>query len=173
MPMLNSNLHDVLKLGFWNIEGYNSKIIGNKLIHSDFLETFRDRDIIGLVETHIHNLVLDKLTIPGFSRIQFLSRGANSKGKGSGGIALFCKPSILKYATPLASNNEDVIWLKIDKKVCGVDIYLGTIYISPKGNKENKQKQLTCYMTIFLNFRRKGKLYFKGILMRERQLRKT
>ena len=27
---------DVLKLGFWNINGLNSKVIGNKLTNQDF-----------------------------------------------------------------------------------------------------------------------------------------
>ena len=89
--MDSSHLSDVLKYGFWNIEGHNSKVIGNKLIHKDFLEHVGNRDIVGVTETHIHNLTLDGLSIPGFTRIHYSNREPNSKGKGSGGIALSCK----------------------------------------------------------------------------------
>ena len=96
-----------------------------------------NRDIIGLAEKHIPNLTLQKLSIPGFTRIHYSIRNANSKGKGSGGIALFCKPHIAKHVSPVTTNNKDVIWVKLDKELCGVDTYLGTIYFSPTGNKEN------------------------------------
>ena len=92
--LLNSHPYDVLRYGFWNIEGYNSKIIGNKLIHKDFLQNVEKYDIVGLAETHIHNLTLENLSIPGFTRIHYSIRDANSKGKGSGGIALFTKQHI-------------------------------------------------------------------------------
>ena len=38
----------VIKLGFWNINGYNRKVIGNKLINRDFMEKVENCNIIGL-----------------------------------------------------------------------------------------------------------------------------
>ena len=132
----NSQSYDRLNYGFWNINGFKSKIIGNKLKHKNFLQKFENCDVVGLAETHVHKLIIEKLSIPGFSRIRYCTRDASSKGKGSGGLALFCKPHISKYITPMSRSNPDVIWVMISKELCGIDIYLGTVYLSPTGNKE-------------------------------------
>ena len=49
---------DVLKLGFWNINGLNSKVIGNKLTNQDFSLKMESCNTIGLAETHSHSLTL-------------------------------------------------------------------------------------------------------------------
>ena len=160
--MDSSHLSDVLKYGFWNIEGHNSKVIGNKLIHKDFLEHVGNRDIVGVTETHIHNLTLDGLFIPGFTRIHYSNREPNSKGKGSGGIALFCKHRIVKYVTPVKKSNQDVIWVKIGKEICGVDVYLGTVYYSPIGKKENISNKFQTLSDEILFFQGKGRVILQG-----------
>ena len=59
LNMLGVNSHplDILKLGFWNINGCNSKVIGNKLVTRDFRETIKSCNVIGLAETHIHSAI--------------------------------------------------------------------------------------------------------------------
>ena len=47
-----------------------------------------------------------------------------------------------------------VIWVRIDKELCGEDIYLGTVYLSPSGKKENIVK-------IFQNFRQENRFVSK------------
>ena len=134
---------DVLKYAFWNINGYKSKVIGNKFVSRDFLKVIDGCDVIGLAETHIHFQILDDLVIPGFIRIHYKNRKPRSNGKcGSGGIALFSKENISKFLVPIQNDNEDVIWVKIKRELLGEekDIYLGTTYISPTGNKETIAK---------------------------------
>ena len=154
----------ILRYSFWNIRGYTSKIIGNKLIHNDFIEKIKDCDIIGLAETHIHEEILNKLSIPGFIRIHYLMRKANSKSKGSGGVAVFCKPHISKYVTPVRNNNQDAAWVKIDKSLCGRDIYLGTLYLSPTGTKEHISKQFSDLASDIAKFQQKGEVIIQGDL---------
>ena len=110
---------DVLKLGFWNINGFNSKVIGYKLLTRDFFENIESYNLIGLDETHIRSSILDKLSIPGYTMTQYSNREPHSKGCGSGGIVLFCKQCISKYVTPIPNSNKDVIWVRIDKDLCG------------------------------------------------------
>ena len=55
-----------LKLSFWNIHGWKSRIIGNKFTDTDFLSEIKNSDLIGLGETHLHEGTLEKLSIPGF-----------------------------------------------------------------------------------------------------------
>ena len=106
----NRDSTDVLRYAFWNINGYNSKIIGNKLINQDFLQVIGGCDVIGLAETHIHTQILDDLVVPGFVRVQFKNRKPHSNGKcGSGGIALFCKKRISKFVVPFQNDNKYVI----------------------------------------------------------------
>ena len=161
----NSNIpSSVLKYSFWNIRGYTSKIIGNKLIHNDFIEKIKDCDVVGLAETHIHEEILNKLSIPGFIRIHYLIRKANSKSKGSGGVAVFCKPHISKYVTPVKNNNQDAAWVKIDKSLCGRDTYLGTLYFSPTGTKEHISKQFSDLASDIAKFQQKGEVIIQGDL---------
>ena len=154
---VNSLPLDILKLGFWNINGCNSKVIGNKLITRDFRETIKSCNVIGLAETHVHSATLDKLSIPGYKRTHFMNREPHSKGCGSGGIALFCDESISNHFTPIPNSNKDVIWVKIDKNLCGEDVYLGTIYLSPSGKKENIIKIFQTLGDEIALFQRKGK----------------
>ena len=116
---------DVLKFAFWNINGYKSKILGNKLVLRDFLQEIGNNDIVGLAETHIHPKTLDDLAIPGFTRIDFKIREPHSKGRcGSGGIAIFCKNNISDFFLPIENDNKDVIWVKIKKELLGRKGYL-------------------------------------------------
>ena len=153
---------NALKYCFWNIRGYNSRIIGNKLIHKDFLDNIENCDIVGIAETHIHADVLNKLSIPGFERINYIIRNANAKGKGSGGIAVFCKLHLTKYVTPVSKGNNDVAWVKIDKSLCGKDVFLGSVYFSPTGTKEHISKQFRDLSEEIAKFQQKGEVIIQG-----------
>ena len=149
---------NVIKHCFWNIQGYKSQIIGNKLLNQDFLNEIKGCDIIGLAETHIHTQVLENLDIPGYDRKHYKNRKAHSNGRcGSGGIAIFCKPDI-------ANAHDDVIWVKIGKGVYGgkEDAYLGTCYISPSGNKETIAKTFEKLGGEIALFQSKGKVFLQG-----------
>ena len=51
-----------LACGYWNIHGYKSRMVGNKLNDPEFLEIIADRDIIGLGEIQSEG----EVCIPGF-----------------------------------------------------------------------------------------------------------
>ena len=55
-----------IQVSAWNIHGYKSKIIGNKMNDVEFLGEIKDDDIVALSETHIHREIEDELIIPGF-----------------------------------------------------------------------------------------------------------
>ena len=166
-PNSTRDPNDVLKHSFWNINGYKSKIIGNKLVSRDFLQKIEECDIIGLAETHIHSKILDNLSIPGFSRIHYKIREPHSKGNcGSGGIALFSREHIAKFLIPIQNENKDVMWVKIKKELLGGnrDIYLATIYISPEGNKESTAKVFEDLGGEIEFFQGKGSVILQGDL---------
>ena len=123
--------------------------------------------MIGLAETHVHSITLDDLVIPGFVHIHYENRKPHSNGRcGSGGIALFSKEHVSKFIIPIQNDNQDVIWAKIKKELLGEDrkIYLGTIYISPTGNKENIAKKFKKMGEEIGLFQEKGNIILQGDL---------
>ena len=47
--MCNSNTYpNSIRIGYWNIHGHKSHVIGDKFRDLEFLEIISDRDIIGL-----------------------------------------------------------------------------------------------------------------------------
>ena len=68
---------DNINVSFWNIHGYNSRLIGNKLKDIDFLNEIGKSHIVGLVETHMHEDVMCDLSIPGFKLFSHKNRKKN------------------------------------------------------------------------------------------------
>ena len=94
-----------------------SSFLGNKLNDPDFLSEIIDSDIVGLLETHIYEDILDKLDIAGFTRVDYVNRKKmKNANKSSGGIALFAKHKISKFLEPFKTKNNDIIWLKFKRK---------------------------------------------------------
>ena len=69
----------LLKFCSWNIQGYNSRVIGNKFEDGEFLKIFENMDFVGLTETHMHTEILDKMNIPGFHRLHTKNQQTNAK----------------------------------------------------------------------------------------------
>ena len=114
-----------LKFCSWNIQGYNSRQIGNKFQDEEFLKCFKNIDFIGLTETHMHNEVLDKMNIPGFCRLEVKNQMKNKKSNTARkGIAVFVKENIKNLFQVVSTCNEDVIWLNMKKEA--TDVYIST-----------------------------------------------
>ena len=154
----------VNKLTFciWNIHGYKSRQIGNKLHSDDFLNIIKDQDFIGLTETHIHDEILEDLSIPGFIRLCYRNMKKNQKSHTApGGIAVFVKEHLFNLFSHVYSDNEDTIWVKIKKEVSkgDHDIYVGTHYVSPTSVDGNKTAKL---MESVSAFQAKGHVLING-----------
>ena len=109
-----------LKFCSWNIQGYNSRQIGNKFQDKEFLECFREIDFIGLTETHMHNEVVDNMNIPGFCRLKMKNQNKNAKSNtAQKGIAVFVKEEVKSIFHLVPMDNEDAIWVKIKKEDIG------------------------------------------------------
>ena len=108
-----------LKICSWNIHGYNSRHLGNKLHCEDFLNIIKGQDIVNLSETHIHDEILEHLSIPGYKRICHKNRLKNAKSRtAAGGIAMFVKDHLAKAFSNVHSDNEDTIWVTFKNDVC-------------------------------------------------------
>ena len=120
----------VLQFCYWNIHGWTSKIVGNKLIDSEFLEKIENYDIVALSELHCEG----ELSLPGFTNIKQKIRKKTHKGpKIAGGIGVYIKEKYVDIIELMPNKNPDSIWIKIKKEACGEpeDIFIGSYYVSP------------------------------------------
>ena len=146
-----------IQISAWNIHGFWSRIIGNKLSDKSFLEEVKNDDIIALVETH-NSDKNDTLSIPGYQRVKVKNRPNTSKSnKNSGGIAYFAKPNIVKYITPINNTNRDTIWIRIKKEITDKkhDIYVGTVYLPPHKNNNDSSKKILELFEEIVDFQKK------------------
>ena len=63
----------------------------------------------------------------------------------SGGIALYIKNSLMRYCEILKKENDDVIWLKIDKSLLHLsfDLYSCLCYIIPTGSSREALTEIS------------------------------
>ena len=56
----------------------------------------------------------------------------------SGGIAIFCRKNLYGNVIPINRDNGNVLWVKLKKDYLGLEkeIFLGTVYHKPSGNKK-------------------------------------
>ena len=121
-----------IQISAWNINGFRSTAIGDKLCDPSFLTEIKNDELIALVETHNCDKN-DSLSIPGYQRISVKNRKVtNSSNKKSGGIAYFAKPRIAKFIVPINNDNKDTLWIKI-KKILLIEstMSLLVLYIFP------------------------------------------
>ncbi len=154
---------DTIKLCYWNIHGWSSKIIGDKLCDEEFLGKVLNYDIVALAELHSEK----QLSLPGFINIKQKIRTKSHKGpKISGGIAIFIKNKYEDMIEPIPNKNPDSIWVKIKKEKCGEigDIFIGSFYVSP-GNKRSAQKDFYTSLNEEIDsFKQKGIVLVQGDL---------
>ena len=106
-----------LLIGTWNINGFRSKVFGNKFEQQDVQNIIKKYDIIGFAATHTSNYI--SLSLPSFS-VPFTKNKPKigSHKKLSGGIAVFVKDYYLidsKSICQVQTNNQNVIWFKSSK----------------------------------------------------------
>ena len=159
------NKHEPLKISSWNINGYKSKNIGNKLLDRDFLDEIKHDALVGLVETHIYDEISDALSIPGFNLLTHKNRAFNKGSKkGDGGIAIFIKEKFSKHIVPQKNENPESVWVKIKKEFSGEndDIFIGTVYLAPYKSKSEDAKKMQEIEEEIFKFNQLGKVVIQG-----------
>ena len=124
-----------MNIGYWNVNGYKSKFLGDKFRDQEFLKIIGECDILGIGE--IQSEV--EVGIEGFICKKHKIREKKSKGpKISGGIGLFVKGHVSHLVEVIPNNNDDSIWVRIKNEKNSLhDIYLGTFYVSPQYQNKN------------------------------------
>ena len=152
-----------LTCGFWNIHGFKSQLIGNKLNDPEFLDILSSRDVIGLGEIHSEG----EVSIPGFLSKKQKIREKKFKGpKIAGGIGVFVREEVDHLVQVVDNNNDDSIWIKIKKQVStDEDVYLGTYYVSPDNSQSRKNYDFfTAINDEVAHFSKKGIVLLQGDL---------
>ena len=150
----------------WNIQGFNSRQLGNKFEDKEFLECFLDIDFVGLTETHMHTEVLEKMNIPGFIRLHFLNEKKNTKSNNApGGVAVFVKEDLENFFELVKTDNKDVIWVRMKREKTGEDkdVYIVTCYLNPSKSAAADRKTTKLAEEI-IYFQQKGEIFILGDL---------
>ena len=144
-----------LRIGYWNINGFNIKSLGNKFQQSEVLDIINKHDVFGIVETHADSN--SDLPIRDFRH--YVKHRENSKGKlNSGGIDVYIRKTIIGGTSFITTRNKNILWIKLDKSVFELDkdLYLGTVYISPNTSQVIDQELLDDIESEIVNFTLKG-----------------
>ena len=120
-----------LKISCWNINGYSHKGY-NKYNDPQFLKNLTQHDIVCLLETHCN--LKDSLTLTDYKAVHLIRPKTKNTRKPSGGISIFVKTRISKGIKFLSHENNDYIWLQLQKDFFGLseDIYICFLYFSPE-----------------------------------------
>ena len=122
-----------LKVCYWNINGLNKE----KYEEEEFVNTINKYDIICLTETWQDKQTNESTgkTPYGYKEIKYTRKGKRKRAKrNSGGILILYRSTLQEFIKVQNQNDQNIIWLKIDKCIVGLDkdLLLGTVYISPK-----------------------------------------
>ena len=151
-----------LKICYWNIHGYKSEIIPNKLADKEFLQKLKNSDIVALAETHTQN---KDLSIPGYTLVKNKIREKVHKGpKISGGLALFVKENLYQLVHVVPNTNENSIWIKLKSKdpKTNDDLFFGSFYVSPDNSHKNKIDLFELLTEETNRFKQKGTILING-----------
>ena len=164
--MINVPPPKTLLIGTWNINGFRSKVFGNKFEQQDVQNIIKKYDIIGFTETHTSNDI--SLSLPGFS-VPFTKNRPKigSHKKLSGGIAVLVKDYLIdsKSICQVQTNNQNAIWLKLKKEKFNEDedIFIGTFYLSPENYETNKKlNYMEDLEREIFKFASKGRIILQG-----------
>ena len=144
-----------LRIGFWNINGYSSSILGNKLGTDDFMDVINKHDIFAIVETHATHDA--KLSIRNF---EHLIKCRDKPGKRAfGGLSVYISRKLSEGVSYVPTENKNAIWCKLDRIYFNLqnDIYIGTVYLSPSNFKRSNSVDLIGELEVeMLLFSQKG-----------------
>ena len=113
-----------LRIGCWNINGFNRKSFGNKFQQGELLDIIND--IFGIVQTHADSN--SNLQIHDFRH--YVKHREKSKGKrNSGGIAVYIvRKTIIEGTSFATTRNKNILWIKLDKSFFELDRPQGSLF---------------------------------------------
>ena len=133
----------LLNFTLLNVQGLISKR-SNKLQSKEMTQIFQQNDFILLTEIWINELC--DISVDGFTVFQ-LNRTCKKRNakRDSGGIALYVKSSLERHCVLVKKENDDIIWLKIDKSVLNLtyDLYLCLCYVIPTGSSREALTEIS------------------------------
>ena len=97
-----------LRLGFRNLNGCNSRKLGNKLKTKEFLNIINKHDIFALVETHA--TYDSELAVNNFKHFV---KCRNKTGKRTfGGLSLYINQKLANGVSYMLTENKNTMWCK-------------------------------------------------------------
>ena len=152
-----------INIGYWNIKGYKSTVLGEKMKDREFLDTVGKSDIIGIGEIQSQK----EIDIEGYISKKQKFRDKTTKGpKLSGGVGVFVKKHISHLVELMPNDNDDSIWILLKPELTkySQNIYLGTYYVSPASSKHKCEDFTKAINEEIYKFMQKGAVLIQGDL---------
>ena len=141
------------------VENYWEQTINDK----ECLSEIENDDIVDIMETRIHNLIENELNILGFHCVKNKNRCQDKHTHQiSGRLSLFVNKA-LEIRNP--NTNENPIWVKVKTEVLHEkkDIFIGTIYFTPR---KSNSKKIMSFSKKTCIFRVRVTIFYSENLMR-------
>jgi len=133
-----------LRLSCWNVNGIFKKSCDySKLDDKDLIDSVRNYDIFGIVETHTGPE--DEIYMQNYYSHQVNRPKAEKACRYSGGLAVLIKNNI-KNGVTVKQSGEYSIWLELGKTYFGLDtnIYVCIAYLPPENSTYSKRCNIDC-----------------------------
>ena len=126
-PESENNNNGVFLFLSWNVEG-----LKNKMQNESFINYVSKFDCVGLVETWCNEG--ESFDLPGFQMFSKTNVRQNSRGRVTGGIAVYIKIDSKINAVQLQGVSKGILWVRLQMK--GVskpfNLIFGEIYNQPE-----------------------------------------
>ena len=133
-----------IRISSWNVQGLVTRT-HNKLQCHSFVDSLKQHDIVGLVETHMKPD--DSITIEGYSSYSKCRLKNKRAVKYTGGIAVVFKQKLRNGVKIIDMKDSEFLWVKLCKEFFKYDqdIYIGIIYINPINSTFESSKNFDSY----------------------------
>lgn len=121
----------------------------NKLVSPEFINMYKNHDILLLVETWTSELC--DVSINGFEHI-ILNRTEKKRGtrRDSGGLIVYIKSDLFDENTLVQCDGDDIIWFKLKNNIISdVPVYICLCYVLPPGTTRNSMVDSCVFDRLF------------------------
>lgn len=153
-----------LKVGHWNVAGIKDK---EKFNNVAFVNYVKAHDIVCLSETHCG--IEEDLEIKDYYCFKLCRKETKKLNRFFGGITIYCKREIKNGIKFLKHQNDDYVWLNLDKDYLNLseNIFLCYAYIPPENSSyyvQRKQHTLDFIEAEILEYSQLGSVMILGDL---------
>lgn len=144
-----NGINHALKFCSFNVEN-----LVTKLCEPDFVNYVKSFDIFCAIETFTNEHFDFGILFNDFHVFHSPAVKLSKRGRRSGGVAIFCKKTVMPFVTHIDCEHDNMICIRISKEVINIDkdILFVSIYVPPYQSPYYRQKEITCTISLLEDF---------------------